>query len=244
MATRRVPDEVPRLLVDVAVRPADGLPAVGALGADRGGHQRPADQADQGHGHEQAQQDHQRPQQAGHQMSPKIGIMNGKPNRTITTSKHEDEQQWEQRRGDVGQDAFQGEVHGVHQADLLAAGHLHGGDARDGPAEHRPRRHGPDQHAQEIKAALDVGAGAEEVDDRQQQLHDRLDQHRDLLRQKPLPEVADFPRLAQLPRHHQERVRPAVLEPRPRRERAVGLIRALRSFRAPGRRLPSGSCWP
>src|SRR5579875_244404 len=59
-----IPEVVPRLLIDVTIRTADGLPAVGAFGADGGRHQRPAHQADQRNGHHQAADQHQPPQQA------------------------------------------------------------------------------------------------------------------------------------------------------------------------------------
>ena len=71
-----------RPLEHVGVGAAQGVEAVGALGADGGPHQGPAKQrAQQQHGHEESGHEHQRPQESA-QQQPGVGCMSQPSTRT------------------------------------------------------------------------------------------------------------------------------------------------------------------
>ena len=228
-----VPDVVPRRLEDVVVRPAECVERVAPFGAQRRIHQGIADEPDQQHRLPEAQEQHDRPgdpvqhvADQGDQMQE--AVEDGQEDN------QSDEDERHERSGQVRHVTGHHEPEGFDQPRPILAGQLYGGQTSDRPAEEPPGHEGPQRHQQQIDAVAEAATlGADEVDDRPEKLHQRLNQGGQPFGDPPAEEFATR-RLVILISDEQVRVRSPVLVPRIHAELARQTLPLFRSFPVAG----------
>ena len=120
-----VPRQLPGALVEIAVRSTQGVEAVAPLGADRRDHERPTDQADEHHRHDDAEDNDEGPQKPGDEFA-EVGNA-GYPTEWDQDENEDNaqEHQGKDRGREVGEEAFLREQNRLLEADPFMAGELH-----------------------------------------------------------------------------------------------------------------------